>query len=295
MSLFQFEEVKLSCLENNGYETPELNDKIYLHFRGFKKIGNLDRFFGCKALWLDSNGFSTIENLHPLQELRCLYLSKNLISKIEGLDALQHLTILDLSNNRLSSIENLACCPSLQTLNVAHNSLTTVSSVEHLKECQSLSNLDITNNRLEADERFFQLFSEIPALVALSVNGNEVTKLATFRKRLISANPKLGYLDRPVDAQERTFAEAFMTGGADAEAAAREQWKADAAKKRVDELATFKAWQEEQKAIRDAARAEGRSLITEVRWYSLWLLTWMISVPLFAHAVHPRGAGSEAG
>lgn len=197
-------------------------------------------------------------------DLRCLYLSKNLISKIEGLDALQHLTILDLSNNRLSSIENLSCCPNLQTLNVAHNALTTVESVSHLKECPLLNNIDITNNRLEADESFFSLFASVPALVALSVNGNEVTKLATFRKRMISAVPKLGYLDRPIDPQERTFAEAFVAGGAEAEAAAREKWKKDTEQKRLDQQAEFRAWQEEQRVAREAARAEGRSLISEV-------------------------------
>lgn len=26
------------CLENEGYETPELNDSLYAHFRGFQKI-----------------------------------------------------------------------------------------------------------------------------------------------------------------------------------------------------------------------------------------------------------------
>lgn len=251
-------------MENNGYETPELNDKIYLHFRGFKKIENLDRFHGCKALWLDSNGFSKIENLHPLLDLRCLYLSKNLITKIEGLDCLKHLNILDLSNNRLSSIDNLSCCPNLQTLNVSHNSLTNVESIAHLKECPLLNNIDITNNRLEADEGFFDLFKDIPSLVAISLNGNEITKLATFRKRMISSLPRLGYLDRPVDAQERTFAEAFTAGGPEAEAAAREQWKKDVEKKRIDELNTFRVWQEEQRVIREAAKAEGRSLITEV-------------------------------
>lgn len=81
-SLQQIDEIKLSCLENNGYETPELNDKIYLHFRGFRKIENLESYKGCKSIWLDSNGFDKIENLENLTELRCLYLAKNLISKI---------------------------------------------------------------------------------------------------------------------------------------------------------------------------------------------------------------------
>eukprot|EP01035_Chromulina_nebulosa_P017820 gene17820-23430_t len=45
------QEIRLSCLENNGYETPELNDKLYLHYRGFKKIENLEQYVNCKAIW----------------------------------------------------------------------------------------------------------------------------------------------------------------------------------------------------------------------------------------------------
>ena len=43
------EEIRLSCLENEGYESPELNEKLYLHFRGFKKIENLEEYTGCKV------------------------------------------------------------------------------------------------------------------------------------------------------------------------------------------------------------------------------------------------------
>lgn len=156
------DEIKLNCLENNGYETPELNDKLYLHFRGFKKIENLELYTGCKSIWLDSNGFEFIENLSALVELRCLYLSKNLIGKIEGLNSLINLTILDLSNNRISMIENLSCCPSLQTVNVAHNALSTVESITHFKDCPSITNIDMTNNRLCADEAFFSSHPKFP-------------------------------------------------------------------------------------------------------------------------------------
>mmetsp|Transcript_23203 Transcript_23203/g.38697 ORF Transcript_23203/g.38697 Transcript_23203/m.38697 type:complete len:706 (-) Transcript_23203:150-2267(-) len=258
-----FEEIRLSCVENNGYDTPELNEKLYLHFRGFKKIENLDKFTGCKAIWLDSNGFTELENLDPLVELRCLYLSKNLIGRIQNLQALQQLQILDVSYNRLTRIDGLSCLPSLKTLNVAHNMLTNTESIEHLTSCPELNNIDITNNRLEADEAFLELFQGIPSLVALSVNGNDVTKIPTFRKKMLTALPKLGYLDRPVEEQERRFAQAFMDGGKDAEAAEREKWKSEREEKRVAEMEAYRQWQSEQAALREEARASGRSLITE--------------------------------
>ena len=31
-----------ACVENDGYETPELNDNMYLHFKGFQRISNLE-------------------------------------------------------------------------------------------------------------------------------------------------------------------------------------------------------------------------------------------------------------
>ena len=257
------DEIKLSCLQNNGYETPELNDKLYLHFRGFRRIENLDAYTGCKSIWLDSNGFTKIENLDNLRELRCLYLSKNLISSIEGLTNLSNLIILDLSYNHLTHLENLSCCKSLQTLNLSHNSLATPQSVAHLAECSSLTTIDLTNNRLESNEDFLSFFPKIANMVALSINGNEITKLPSFRKRMIALLPKLGYLDRPIEEQERLFAEAFVRGGNEAENVARQEWKEIQAQKRVDEMNEFKRWQAEQRNLRQQALAEGKSLIKE--------------------------------
>jgi dynein assembly factor 1 len=196
------DEIKLCCVENNGYETPELNDKLYLHFRGYKKIENLDAYIGCKALWLDSNGLTAIENLSTMLELRCLYLGKNLISKIEGLESLTCLHTIDLSYNRISCVENLSCCPSLKSIVLARNNLTSADSIRHLVACSALECVDVTNNMLQGDD-VMDVFASMSALRTLSVNGNEVTKLPAFRKRAIAAMPKVGYLDRPIDELER--------------------------------------------------------------------------------------------
>jgi dynein assembly factor 1 len=36
-----FEAVLQTCKDNDGYELPELNEKLYLHFKGFARIENL--------------------------------------------------------------------------------------------------------------------------------------------------------------------------------------------------------------------------------------------------------------
>ena len=255
------EEIRQSCVENGGYETPELNEKLYLHFRGFKKIENLEPYTGVKAIWLDSNGLPRIEGLDTCIELRCLYMSKNLINKVENLTNLKELIQLDLSSNRIQRLEGLSSLPHLDSLNLSRNALTTPESIEHLKECPVLRTLDVTNNRLEADEGFLEVFKAMPMLVTLQINGNEATKIQTFRKKMIYNIPALGYLDRPIEEQERIAANAFMTGGAEAEKLAREQWRLKQQKDRHDQMVSFREWQKEQQARRASMPAEQRTRI----------------------------------
>lgn len=251
------DEIRLSCLENDGYDSPELNEKLYLHFKGYRRIENLDQYTGCKAIWLDSNGLERIEGLQSLVNLRCLYLGKNLISKIEGLDSLVHLTTLDLSNNRLTKVENLSCCISLQTVNLSRNALSTVDSIQHFKECLSIENIDVTNNNLEGDI-VGSVLQHMPKLVAISINGNAVTQTPAFRKTTIAAMPKLCYLDRPVDEIERLGAEAFVSGGADAERAARESYREREKQNRKNEMESFRKWQQEHLETRKNKGELGR-------------------------------------
>jgi dynein assembly factor 1, axonemal len=66
-------EIKRICRDLKQYSTPELNDKLYLHFKGWKDISPcLGEYTGCRALWLEGNGLDRIQNLEKLAELRCL-------------------------------------------------------------------------------------------------------------------------------------------------------------------------------------------------------------------------------
>ena len=56
------------------YCTPELNDCLYLHYKGFRQIENLDEFTGLKVLYMEGNALSKIENLDYNTNLRCLYI-----------------------------------------------------------------------------------------------------------------------------------------------------------------------------------------------------------------------------
>ncbi len=248
-------EIRLSCLENDGYETPELNDKLYLHFRGYRKIENLEPYTGCKAIWLESNGFAAIEGLDTLIELRCLYLSKNMISRIDGLFNLKLLSTLDLSNNRITVIENLSCCPCLQTLNISKNAISELENITHLQQCLALQTIDLMDNQLDGD--IIPYITAVPALVSVALNGNPATRAPSFRKRLIAAMPRLCYLDRPVEELERLGAEAFVAGGADAEKIVRDRWRDEQRAKRLAEMEQFRTWQKQQQASRAKAIAEG--------------------------------------
>lgn len=98
------EYVKALCLETGLYETPHLNEKLYLHFKGFSKIQGLTAYTNLKALWLENNGIESILGLDHMTQLRMLYLQQNLISEIRGLATLKQLVTLNLSNNRIKRV-----------------------------------------------------------------------------------------------------------------------------------------------------------------------------------------------
>ena len=55
--------VQKLCKESGGYNTKCLNEKLYLHFKGWPKIENLEEFTGARVVWLEGNGVSTFPKI----------------------------------------------------------------------------------------------------------------------------------------------------------------------------------------------------------------------------------------
>ena len=248
LPIMTVDELKQSALEHGGYSTPSLNDQLYLHYKGYCKIKNLDEYINLKALWLDSNGLQTIENIGHLSSLRCLFLQRNLFTKIENLNGLSNLVQLDLSENRITSIEGLSCLPMLTTLNIAKNALSDAMGICHLKKCKQLASVDFSNNSLKGEE-VIDVLVNIPSLLSLNMTGNPVvSEVTNFRKKVVSSIKALRYLDRPIFEMERLSTEAWAKGGRTAELEMKKRFQ----KQKQDEerMATqnFRQWQEEVRA-----------------------------------------------
>ncbi|XP_069594748.1 dynein axonemal assembly factor 1 isoform X2 [Ranitomeya imitator] len=249
------------CKQHKLYTTPYLNDTLYLHYKGFTRLENLEEYTGLKCLWLECNGLQRIENLEAQTELRCLFLHQNIINKIENLEHLQKLDSINLSNNYIKTIENLSGLPVLNTLQIAHNQLQTVGDVHHLQKCHSISILDLSNNKLD-DPAVIDVLEKMPNLHVLNLMGNEfIKKIPNYRKMVTVRLKGLTYLDdRPIFPKDRACAEAWVRGGREAEMEEREQWETRERKKiqdSIDALWEVRRRAEERKRRKDMEEEAG--------------------------------------
>jgi dynein assembly factor 1 len=60
------------CKQHKLYRTASLNDKLYLNFKGFTRIANLEEYTALRAIFLEGNALDSLHGLETLKELRCL-------------------------------------------------------------------------------------------------------------------------------------------------------------------------------------------------------------------------------
>eukprot|EP00762_Andalucia_godoyi_P005747 ANDGO_06389.mRNA.1 Leucine-rich repeat-containing protein ODA7 len=254
MATITDELIKRLVKEQELFRTYELNDILYLHFKGLMRISNLDKWTGLKALWLEGNSITTIENLGHLQKLKCLYLHQNLIEEIGGLEELTELDQLNLSDNSISRIENLGHCSKLTSLYLANNKIQTVDDVRQVLEVPSLSCLDLSKNKIEDPAVVFEVLVHMPNLKVLKLDGNPVVrKVPSYRKSVIAAIKTLTYLDdRPVFDDERRCVSAWEAGGIEAERREKEFIKQEEIEKNKANMRAFDEMVERARASRPA-------------------------------------------
>lgn len=202
------------CKDQDLYRTPELNDKLYCNFKGFKSISSdLGLYQGLRALFLEGNAIEDISNFPELPELKCLYLQQNLISDLNGIQILHNLDTLNLSHNKIRKIEFISQCPNLKTLIMTNNELKSLDDIKELRLCHNLQTIDLQNNKID-DIHILEIFEDLNDLKCLYVKGNSVvSKIKNYRKTFIVKLRHLCYLDdRPVFENERRTSVAWSKG-----------------------------------------------------------------------------------
>eukprot|EP00284_Hemiselmis_tepida_P006653 CAMPEP_0174929522 /NCGR_PEP_ID=MMETSP1355-20121228/27424_1 /TAXON_ID=464990 /ORGANISM="Hemiselmis tepida, Strain CCMP443" /LENGTH=491 /DNA_ID=CAMNT_0016175735 /DNA_START=211 /DNA_END=1682 /DNA_ORIENTATION=+ len=202
--------------EMKQYNTPSLNDKLYLHFKGWKSIEPcIKEYTGVKALWLEGNGLDALQNLDAMPELRCLYAQQNCITELSGLEGNLLLDSLNVANNSIRTISHISHLTALHTLQAANNRLCGPEDIEHLRECPSIGVLDLQNNKLE-DPACLDVLASMPGLRVLQIQGNPLArKVKHYRKTVVARCGELTYLDdRPVFEDERRTTRAWAGAGA---------------------------------------------------------------------------------
>jgi dynein assembly factor 1 len=232
--------IKASVKKHSLYNTPDLNDVLYLHYQGFTRIQKLDKYVNLKALWLNNNAITKIEGLSELRNLTCLYLQSNLIDCISGLENLTKLDTLALSHNFISRIEGIENCPVLTSVELDHNKFRTPEALSGLLAAPAIKLLNLNDNIIESEE-FLEVIKGLTQLRVLRMTGNPVTRqMKNYRRRIVLAFEDLRFLDdAPVDEDERRCTLAWSRGGREEEKAEREKIKAEKENLRAENARKF--------------------------------------------------------
>ena len=199
---------KILCSDfKQYYRTHELNEILYLHYKSFKKIQNLETFTNLKV-----------------------YLHENCIEKIEGLDNLSQLANLNLSDNLIKKVENLKGLTSLSNLLLKRNRIG-IKGLDDLYGLLELGKefavLDISDNLIDDPKIVDEILTKFIDLRVIYLKGNDVVrKIPNYRKTLISKIDSLKYIDdKPIFEDEKRFALAFTRGGYEEERKERAKYR----------------------------------------------------------------------
>jgi len=255
MTEMSVKELRTICRQLQLYSTPELNDKIYLHYKGFKRIENLDEYTGLKVIYLEGNGLHRIEGLDKLTQLRCLYLQENMIEVMENMDTLIDLDTLNLNQNMIKCVSGLKTLTKLNSLLLQGNKLKTLQDLQGLLERPSIGVLDLSKNEIDDPDIVESILLRMPNLKVLYLKENPLVEhIPNYRKKLISTLRNLTYLDdRPVFPEERRTAEAWSRGGKSAE---QEERKKIEQESRDKERRNFEAF---EKMVKEARMERGET------------------------------------
>ena len=236
---------KILCSDfKQYYRTHELNEILYLHYKSFKKIQNLDTFVNLKVLYLEGNAISKIEGLDKLVNLTSLYLHENCIEKIEGLDNLCNLANLNISDNLIKKIENLKGLTNLSNLLLKRNRIG-IKGIEDLKGLLELGKeiavIDLSDNLIEDPKIVDEILTKFADLRVIYLKGNDVVrKIPNYRKTLISKIDTLKYIDdKPIFEDEKRFAMAFARGGYEEEKKERAKYREEIRLKEEQRIRDF--------------------------------------------------------
>eukprot|EP01063_Lacrimia_lanifica_P016534 TRINITY_DN23085_c0_g1_i1.p1 TRINITY_DN23085_c0_g1~~TRINITY_DN23085_c0_g1_i1.p1 ORF type:complete len:467 (+),score=167.06 TRINITY_DN23085_c0_g1_i1:71-1471(+) len=257
MATMTHDEVVRVCKELGFYSTPELNERLYLHCKGYVEIAGLEEFVNAKALWLEGNGLDEIKGLEKNTELMTIYLGRNALTEVAGLNHLKKLARVDLAENYIEKVRcgDLKGCDALSDVSLRKNSVKTTADVEGLVDVRgTLSSLDLSHNSI-ADESIISFLATFPNLVSLRLMNNPIArKMPTYRKSVLRECTNLkSFDDTPVTAVERKAVEGFWRGGFDEERRVR----AEEAQKERDTQARMLAHFDEVIEQVRARRQEG--------------------------------------
>jgi len=185
------------------YETPELNDCLFLHGLAIESISALPEYSEIEFLSLAENCLTSVCGISQFPNLRFLNISSNAVTDID-LKLFPNLEQLHACHNLLSSFTVSERNSSLKILKISHNKLTQFPDVSNL---ESLEVLDVAQNLIR--EMDLENSAKIPpSLKQLYLSPNPfIGKIRNYRKTVLGSLCRLAslsYLDNAFVTEEES-------------------------------------------------------------------------------------------